>query len=229
MSPWRVTYLLVLVSTFAASAYSASFDCSKSAGNIEKLVCSNPRLSQLDETLAILYKKALAESPVPDDSREQQRNWIKGWRDSCKDASCLENAYTSRLSELKRDLRHLPFKPSFERPLLFFPALAPTKGEPRVVKKEPLEVTGRIEFNHDAAGGKYDISSGKTYYTIRYVWDTTDEQREMLTKLQESNQYVVLRGQLASYRDGSKGIDGESVVTIFGDRPNYFPVQNTDG
>jgi len=26
MSPWRVTYLLVLVSTFAASAYSASFD-----------------------------------------------------------------------------------------------------------------------------------------------------------------------------------------------------------
>jgi len=31
MSPWRVTYLLVLVSTFAASDYSASFDCSKSA------------------------------------------------------------------------------------------------------------------------------------------------------------------------------------------------------
>ena len=211
---------LALVSAFAAPAYSASFDCSKSAGRIEKLVCSNSKLSELDEALAILYKRVLAETPVPEDSREQQRNWIKGWRDSCKDAPCLEDAYANRIAELKRDSRHLPFKPSFDRPLLFFPALASTKSEPLAVKKEPLELTGRIEFNHDAAGGKYDISSGKTYYTIRYVWDMTDEQRDVLTKLQESNQYVVLRGQLASYKDGSKGIDGGSVVTIFGNRPN---------
>ncbi len=44
---WAVmAFLLAFVSAFAAPAYSASFDCSKSSGKIEKLVCSNGKLSE---------------------------------------------------------------------------------------------------------------------------------------------------------------------------------------
>jgi hypothetical protein len=82
-----------------------------------------------------------------------------------------------------------------------------------------LELIGRISANHDVAGGKYDINSAKRYYTIRYVWDLTDAQKDMLDKIQEVNQYVLLKGVLLTYKDGSKNIDADSTVQIFGQTP----------
>jgi uncharacterized protein len=204
---------------------SASFDCAKAKTEIEKQICSNTKLSELDDKLTALYNKVLAQSPVPEDTKEQQREWVKGSRNVCKDAACLERAYASRISDLEKELNNLPFKPSLEKPLLVF---SPRTAEERdaaagvggaIVKKEPLELIGRISVNHDVAGGKYDINSAKTYYTIRYVWDLTDVQKDMLDKIQEANQYVVLRGQLLTYKDGSKGIDPDSIVQIFGQSP----------
>jgi uncharacterized protein len=205
--------------------HSASFDCAKAKTKIDKLVCGDPKLSELDEKLSGLYKKALELSPVSEDSKEQQRDWVKGSRNTCKDAACLEEAYTSRISELEKQLEKLPFKPPLDKPLLVFPPL-PTEVRdaaagigPAIVKKEPLELIGRVSFNHDVAGGKYDINSAKTYYTIRYVGFLTDAQKEILAKIEESNQYVVLRGQLVTYKDGSKAIDDDSIVQIYGQSP----------
>lgn len=221
----KTTIVLVLVAIFLVGmpyVRAASFDWAKAKTEIEKQICSNTKLSELDDKLTALYNKVLAQSPVPEDTKEQQREWVKGSRNVCKDAACLERAYASRISDLEKELNNLPFKPSLEKPLLVF---SPRTAEERdaaagvggaIVKKEPLELIGRISVNHDVAGGKYDINSAKTYYTIRYVWDLTDVQKDMLDKIQEANQYVVLRGQLVTYKDGSKGIDPESIVQIFG-------------
>jgi len=184
------------------------------------MICSKDRLAELDVSLGRLYKKVMEKSPAPEDVRELQRAWIQEWRNTCKDLSCLERAYTVRISELEKDWKNIPFKPSFDKPLLSFPALPRDKDDPAIIiSKEPLELIGRVAFNHDAAGGKYDIYSGKTYYTIRYVWDMTDEQKDIAGKLQEASQYVVLRGNVVKYKDGTKGIDPHSVVKIFGQSP----------
>ena len=224
----KTTIVLALVAiSLVGMPYvrSASFDCAKAKTEIEKQICSNTKLSELDDKLTALYNKVLAQSPVPEDTKEQQREWVKGSRNVCKDAACLERAYASRISDLEKELNNLPFKPSLEKPLLVF---SPRTAEGRdaaagvggaIVKKEPLELIGRISVNHDVAGGKYDINSAKTYYTIRYVWDLTDVQKDMVDKIQEANQYVVLRGQLLTYKDGSKGIDPDSIVQIFGQSP----------
>ena len=224
----KTTIVLALVAiSLVGMPYvrSASFDCAKAKTEIEKQICSNTKLSELDDKLTALYNKVLAQSPVPEDTKEQQREWVKGSRNACKDVACLERAYASRISDLEKELNNLPFKPSLEKPLLVF---SPRTAEERdaaagvggaIVKKEPLELIGRISVNHDVAGGKYDINSAKTYYTIRYVWDLTDVQKDMLDKIQEANQYVVLRGQLLTYKDGSKGIDPDSIVQIFGQSP----------
>ena len=224
----KTTIVLALVAiSLVGMPYvrAASFDCAKAKTKIEKQICSNTKLSELDDKLTALYNKVLAQSPVPEDTKEQQREWVKGSRNVCKDAACLERAYASRISDLEKELNNLPFKPSLEKPLLVF---SPRTAEERdaaagvggaIVKKEPLELIGRISVNHDVAGGKYDMNSAKTYYTIRYVWDLTDVQKDMLDKIQEANQYVVLRGQLLTYKDGSKGIDPDSIVQIFGQSP----------
>lgn len=187
----KTTIVLALVAiSLVGMPYvrSASFDCAKAKTEIEKQICNNTKLSELDDKLTALYNKVLAQSPVPEDTKEQQREWVKGSRNVCKDAACLERAYASRISDLEKELNNLPFKPSLEKPLLVF---SPRTAEERdaaagvggaIVKKEPLELIGRISVNHDVAGGKYDINSAKTYYTIRYVWDLTDVQKDMLDK-----------------------------------------------
>jgi uncharacterized protein len=55
--------------------HSASFDCAKAKTKIDKLVCGDPKLSDLDDKLTALYNQVLAKSPVPEDTKEQQREW----------------------------------------------------------------------------------------------------------------------------------------------------------
>jgi len=69
------------------------------------------------------------------------------------------------------------------------------------------------------AGAKYVIASAKKSYTIRYVWDLTDAQKEVLDKISESNQYVLLKGQLVTCKDGSKDIGPKSSVQMYGQSP----------
>jgi len=60
---------LVLIPT----VHSASFDCAKAKTKVDKLVCGDPTLSDLDDKLSALYNKVLAQSPVPEDTKQQQR------------------------------------------------------------------------------------------------------------------------------------------------------------
>src|SRR5260370_4180983 len=138
------------------SVHSASFDCAKAKTKVDKLVCGDPKLSDLDEKLIALYNKALALSPVPEDTKQQQLEWVKQSRNTCKDADCLEQAYTSRISDLQTQLEKLPFKPVLDKPLIVLPSSpaedrdAAAKIGPAILKKEPLQLLGRFTQIHHA-------------------------------------------------------------------------------
>src|SRR5436309_13896003 len=185
----KTTIVLPLVAIYLVwipYVHSASFDCAKAKTKIEKQICSNTKLSELDDKLTTLYNKVLAQSPVPEDTKEQQREWVKDPRNLCKNADCLERAYTNRISDLQEQLEKLPFKPVLDKPLIVLPSSpaedrdAAAKIGPAIVKKEPLELIGRVSEGHDVAGANFAITSGKRYYVIRYAWDLTDEQKETL-------------------------------------------------
>jgi len=220
----KVTIAISAVATCLvgmSSVHSASFDCAKAKTKIDKLICSDARLSEADEKLTALYNEVLAKSPVSEDTKQQQLEWVKQSRNTCKDADCLEQAYTSRISDLQTQLEKLPFKPVLDKPLIVLPSSpaedrdAAAKIGPAIVKKEPLELIGRVSEDHDVAGANFAINSGKRYYVIRYAWDLTDEQKETLNKIEDPNQYVLLKAQLVTYKDGSKAIDPDSEVQIF--------------
>ena len=224
----KVTIAISVVATCLvglSSVHSASFDCAKAKTKIDKLICSDARLSEADEKLTALYNEVLAKSPAPEDTKQQQLEWVKQSRNTCKDADCLEQAYTSRISDLQRQLEKLPFKPVLDKPLIVLPSSpaedrdAAAKIGPAIVKKEPLELIGRVSEGHDVAGANFAINSGKRYYIIRYVWDLTDEQKDVLNKIEDANQYVLLKGQLVTYKGGSKVIDPDSEVQIFAQLP----------
>ncbi|MDR1451791.1 MAG: lysozyme inhibitor LprI family protein [Helicobacteraceae bacterium] len=85
----------------ATSLSAASFDCQKTATEVEKLICSNEELSKLDVELEKVYKEFL--DKTDDESGErikrEQRAWLQG-RDVCKDSACIKIFYTTRILKL---------------------------------------------------------------------------------------------------------------------------------
>jgi len=92
----------MLILTFMTSSYAASFDCAKAGTKVEKLICSNEKISQLDEEMAVTFKEAVKREPQT--IKEQQRNWIKV-RNSCNGENCVLEAYQNRISELNEFVR----------------------------------------------------------------------------------------------------------------------------
>lgn len=89
-----------VVATLSSALYAASFDCANVAAPIEKLVCSDETVSNLDADLARVYKVALEKAENKDALKQQQRAWLKEKRNACKEASCLTQIYQARIAEL---------------------------------------------------------------------------------------------------------------------------------
>jgi len=93
-----LTVLLCFALTPAASA--ASFDCNKASSFAEKVVCSDSRLTVMDDELGRLYKAALASAPKNEALHAEQKAW-QAARYRCKDSDCIMQAYTDRIAALK--------------------------------------------------------------------------------------------------------------------------------
>lgn len=97
---------LLSSSLLAMPAFSASFDCGKASTWIEKTVCSNSELSQLDENMAKKYKAELASADNEDYSQNHrvitknaQRQWLKFQRNTCQSEACLIREYQEYLGK----------------------------------------------------------------------------------------------------------------------------------
>ena len=99
----RCLTIVVIVQTIffsVHSSYSASFNCDKARTWVEKAICSDTQLSDLDELLLASYKKALSNASNANAIKMAQREWLKSVRNACKDVECLKQTYTSRITEL---------------------------------------------------------------------------------------------------------------------------------
>jgi hypothetical protein len=102
------------------SAFSASFDCSKATTNVEKLICSDEELSQLDDELNKAYKELL--SKVNDNDKkmiiQEQRKWLKE-RAFCKDdVYCLRLFCLEKTNKFLSQLRTLVDRKSITNKIL---------------------------------------------------------------------------------------------------------------
>ena len=90
----------------------ASFDCARAGAAAERMICSQPLLSNLDDDMARLYSAVLARARTPSFSgglsiitaperlRAEQRAWLAE-RDRCSLPGCVGAEYTRRLTVLK--------------------------------------------------------------------------------------------------------------------------------
>lgn len=95
----RLAFALITLFT-SHSTIAAGFDCKNATSNVEKLICADEQLSELDEALNRQFREALEKAGDRKSLVKQQQAWIKE-RNKCVDAMCLQTAYKNRQTSLK--------------------------------------------------------------------------------------------------------------------------------
>ncbi|MBF0273384.1 MAG: DUF1311 domain-containing protein [Magnetococcales bacterium] len=78
------------------------FDCRKAASTVEKTICTDVNLAQMDGELSTIYKHALQRTKQDENLKTQQLNWLRQVRNACADAPCLSKAYQGRINALRQ-------------------------------------------------------------------------------------------------------------------------------
>jgi uncharacterized protein YecT (DUF1311 family) len=84
---------------------SPSFDCAKASTDVERMICGDNKLADLDRRFSDGYKMNL-EGMKPEEKarmKAEQIKWLKTERNVCKDKACISDAYQSRIRELTGD------------------------------------------------------------------------------------------------------------------------------
>lgn len=180
--------------------HAASFDCAKAGTPVEKMICGNSRLSELDEHLGRYYGAARdALGRAQSCLATTQREWLRGVRNACKEAACLERAYLARLAELDPLQPGMTAIKNIDLPkgkalAWVIPPAEDEVAAPRDPKRPPLVLAGRILDEsaegdgfvlQDSAGGKHvllalmfiDKSSGVALETLSRQKDASFEAR----------------------------------------------------
>ena len=102
------TTLALLVLAAPITAQAGSYDCAKASTRIEKTICDDPGLSNLDDRLAASYRtqRARLGSTGAAWVKASQANWLRWMRAMCKGQAdlppCLEQVYAERIGQLER-------------------------------------------------------------------------------------------------------------------------------
>ncbi len=105
----RIILLVLILMPHCSIA--ASFNCQYATHELDKSICSNEKLSRLDERMANYYFKLKETLPdnLTNDLIKQQRKWLKQRTKICglQDSICLIKLYQSRTLDLRKEYENL--------------------------------------------------------------------------------------------------------------------------
>ncbi|RBQ26357.1 lysozyme inhibitor LprI family protein [Arcobacter sp. CECT 9188] len=78
----------------------ASFNCTKASSNVEKMICADVQLSELDSQMGNLYKKVSQNVNDKKQFLNNQRSWIKD-REKCTTSDCISLLTRNRITQLE--------------------------------------------------------------------------------------------------------------------------------
>ncbi|AOT08179.1 lysozyme inhibitor LprI family protein [Pseudoalteromonas luteoviolacea] len=200
----------------SSEGFAAGFDCKKASTEVEKLICSDKALSQLDEDMSIAYRNMRA--PLYGIEREnylvKQRNWLKQVRNKCQTSKCLKKVYQARISEINGQKAPLP---NFRI----------TKGQGYTVCEAFLKVLNRTPREELKACGLPNLT-GSGFKPVKFTEVIADKTLQMDKKYYELINYrvpyeTVEAQRISRYQSGFYRIY-TGVLTIDGKREPVIQV-----
>lgn len=221
----QICVVLALLGTLG-SASAASFDCNKARGHIEKTICADPELSELDEHLGRYYEGARMTLQGSEACfKTDQMQWLKSVRNACGDNACLKTAYLNRLGELDAlqpgvtAIKSMILPRTMTLVWVIPPALDKVAAPPNP-KAKPFEVTGTL-VNEMAGNPGFEhgfvlrAKDGTTYPLVLLMFldgRTTDH----LSGWAKQNDTVfVARGHAAKDENGKTYFEPSRCVFIY--------------
>ena len=120
----------------------AGFDCNLASTKVEKQICANPEISNLDYELNKVYKAVSSFDGV----KQGQRDWVKNVRNQTPNDSIMVIVYKQRIDELKGLIK--PVEPVKVEPI----KVEPVEVVAEPVKVEPVKPTSKEVLKyHEAA------------------------------------------------------------------------------
>lgn len=92
----------------AAPVPAPSFSCDKAGTKVEKMVCSDSELSELDSDLAEAFGVAIRHASEKTQIRGAQKRWLNSVRNVCADKECVRRAYYARINQLQAETMRKP-------------------------------------------------------------------------------------------------------------------------
>jgi uncharacterized protein len=192
-----------------ATRYGEQADCSKAQTAVERMVCVDAGLRELDEHLGRYY--AAARRAVGSGAscvQTDQAAWLKTARAACRDAACLETVYLNRLAELDplqpgaTAIRNIELPGVAALVWVIGPA-ADKVAAPDNPKAAAIEISGTI-LNELSGGGGFvlETSTGEKLPLVldMFLEGDTSQQLAMLAKA--AGPAYRVRGHLAA--DGAR-------------------------
>ena len=204
----------------AGPVLAASFECQRNDNRVERLICSDSVVSDLDEVMARFY--AGAQSSLRDNAvclKPDQQEWLRK-RNTCKDIPCMDRVYRERLAELTplqpginlRRRMDVPEVPQLVGAL----APEPDRVAAPAIASRPGAVTG--QFFYDDKQGAFVIREKSGQQTILL----TDMMRggdnaTQFPVIEQVNKGATLsaRGRLAVKNGGTPFFDRRHCVYLY--------------
>jgi uncharacterized protein len=205
----------ILVAAFCGVAHDAaaqSFDCAKAQTRVERMVCADRAIADLDEYLGRYYAAARAEIPgAAACLQSDQAQWLKSTRDSCADGACLKSAYLNRLAELDplqpgaTALKNVALPPV---PALVWvvPPAADKVAAPPNPQAKPHEAIGRliddIATNPNSEGFAIQLTDGTRISLVMLMFLEAGTQERLAILAKDRTATFRARGYAATNNKG---------------------------
>ncbi len=104
-------FLLVFTFVFLNFVSGASFNCTKASTKVEKMICADAQLSQLDSDMGSTYKKVSQTLEEKNLLLSTQRIWLKE-RETCDTSDCILESTKERMIEIESFMNKDEFQSS---------------------------------------------------------------------------------------------------------------------
>ncbi|UOG91603.1 MAG: lysozyme inhibitor LprI family protein [Candidatus Thiothrix sulfatifontis] len=96
----KIHLIAILTLLLSENLFAAGFDCNKAETQVEKMICADSSISELDDRLNSLYEDAKS-SQNKKEIITKIKDWLKLERNQCQTEICLRNAYEDILPKLE--------------------------------------------------------------------------------------------------------------------------------
>ena len=201
-------------------ASAAGFECRRNENRVEKLICADAVVSDLDDVMARFY--AGATSALRDNAsclKSDQQAWLRR-RNACRDSPCLDRIYRERLAELMAlqpgiNLRRRLDVPEVPR---LVGALAPEPDRIMAppVQSRPATVDGQLVYDDKQGAFVIRQPGGRQYILLLDIMRHGDNATQFPV-LEETNRGATLtaRGHLSAKEPATPAFDRRHCIYLY--------------